>query len=97
MRFRVVGLSIPTVPTLCLKEQLIGDDIINLELLLTVWVVRWRKLPGCWQLKDKINSPLAIKNYLLKHNDVTIIYAILRENFSLLLRLRDRHLSIWPV
>ena len=39
------------------------------ELLLTVGVVCWNKLSGCWQLKDKKNSPLTINN-LLKPNVV---------------------------
>ena len=56
LAFRVVGLSTPSVPTLCLKDQQMGDDTIYPELLLTVGEVRWGKLPGCWQLKDKENS-----------------------------------------
>ena len=75
-RFRVVCLSIPSVPTLCLKNQHMGNDTIHLELLLSVEVVRWSKLSGCRQLKDKKNSPLTINNYLLKRFGVTIIYSI---------------------
>ena len=40
----------------------------------TVGMVCWKKLLVCWQLKDKKNSPLIINNYLLRLNDVTIIY-----------------------
>ena len=76
MGFRLVGLSTPSVPTLCLKDLLLGDDTIYPELLLTVGVDRWNKLPVCWELKDKKNSPLTIDNYLLKHNGVTILYTI---------------------
>ena len=76
LRFRVVGSSTLSVPTLCLKNPLMGDDTIYLGLLQTVQVVRWSKLPRCWQLKDKKNSRLTINNYLLKHNGVAIIYTI---------------------
>ena len=76
MRSRVVGLSIPSVPALCLKDQQIGDDTIYPELLMTVRLVCKNKLPVCWQLKDKENSPLTVNNYILKHNCVTIIYTI---------------------
>ena len=31
--------------------------------LLTVVGIRWNKLPGCWLVKDKKNSPLIINNY----------------------------------
>ena len=58
---------------LCLKDLLIVNDTIYLKLL-TVGVFRWNKLPGCWQLKDKKNSPLTIKNHLLEHNKVTTVY-----------------------
>ena len=43
MRFLVVCLSISSVPTLCLKDPRIGNDRIHLELLLTVWMIRWNK------------------------------------------------------
>ena len=52
----VVCLSIPSVPTLCLKDPQMGDDTIHLEFLLTVRLFHWSKLPGCPQLKDKKNS-----------------------------------------
>ena len=74
--FRTVGLSVPSVPTLCLKGPLMGNDTIYPELLLTVEVFRWSKLPGCRELKDKKTSPLTIDNHLLKHISVTIIYPI---------------------
>ena len=67
MRFQVVCLSPPSVPTLCLKDSQMGDDIVYPELLTVGGGVRWNKLPGCWQLKYKKNSPLTINNYLLKH------------------------------
>ena len=52
------------MPGLCLKDPLIEVDTIYLELLTA----------GCWLLKDKKNFPLAINNYLLKSDGVTIIY-----------------------
>ena len=73
MRFRLVGLSTPSLPTSCLKDPRMGHDTIYLELF-TVGMVRWIKLPRCWQLKDKKNSPLTDTKYLLKHNGVTIIH-----------------------
>ena len=76
MSFQVVGLSIPSESTLCLKDPLMEDDTIYPELLLMVRVIRWSKLPGRWQLKGKKNPSLKIKNYLLKHQGVTIIYTI---------------------
>ena len=75
LRFRIVGLLILSVPTLCLKDPLMGYDTIYTELL-TVSVVRWNKFPECCQLKDKKNFPLTINNYLLKRNGVAIIYTI---------------------
>ena len=99
MRFRVVGLSIPTVPTLCLKVPQMGNDIIYPKLL-TVGLIHWNKSPGCRQLKDKKNSPLKINNYIVKQNGATIIYTIYiyrerergREKLSPLLCLRGRQL-----
>ena len=73
MRFRLVCLLTFSVPMLCLKDPLMGDDIIYPELL-TAGVICWIKFPGCWQLKNKKNYPSKISNYLLKHNGVTIIY-----------------------
>ena len=67
MRFQVVYLSIFFVPTLCLKDPLMGDDTIYLELL-TVEVICWNKLPRCRQFKDKKN--------LLERIDITVIYPI---------------------
>ena len=64
------------MPTLCLKDLQMGDNTIYPKRLLTVGVIRWNKLPRCWQLKDKKNSQLTINNCLLKHNSVTIIYTI---------------------
>ena len=97
MRFRVFGLSIPPVPTLCLKDPLMGDNTIYPEFLLTVEMIRWNKLPEFWQLKDKKNSPLKINNYLVKHIGVTRIYAIYlyREIVALLSRLRtEREITL---
>ena len=37
-----------------------------------VGVIRWNRLPGCWQLKGKKNSPLTINDYLLKHSSEII-------------------------
>ena len=74
MRFQVVCLSIPSVPTLCLKNPEIANDKIHLELFLTVGVVRWSNLPGYWQLKDKMNSLSTISNHLLEQIGVTVIY-----------------------
>ena len=75
-RSRLVGLSAPYTPMLCLKDLLMEDDPIFTKLLRTVGVVSWNKLLECWQLKDKKNAPLAINNYLLKINSVTVIYTI---------------------
>ena len=83
MRSRVSCLSIPSVPTLCLKNTRIGNDTINPELLLPAGMIRWNKLPRYWQLKDKKNSPLTINNHLLEHNDVTIICPICLLKLSL--------------
>ena len=69
MHFWLVVLSTPSMPTL-FERCTEGDDTIYLELR----VVGWNKLARYWQLIDKKNSPLAINNYLLKHNGVTIIY-----------------------
>ena len=46
MRFQLVCLSIPSVPTLCLKDPQTGNDTIYPELLLTVGMICWNKLPG---------------------------------------------------
>ena len=51
------------------------EDTIYLELL-TTGVVHLSKLLGCWQIKDKENSPLTINNYSLKHSGIIIIYTI---------------------
>ena len=43
------------------------------------WRLGWfvgRKLPGCWQLKDKKNSTSTIINHLLERIDVTVICLI---------------------
>ena len=87
MHFQVVCLSIPSVPALCLKDPLMGDDIIYPVFLLEVEVIHWNKLPKCWHLKDKNNSPLTIVywNYIY-------IYICEREKLSLSLCLRGRQL-----
>ena len=90
MRFRLIGLSTPSVPTLCLKDPLMGKDTIYPKLLLVVRVVCWNKLLGCWQLKDKKNSPLSINNYLLKHNVVTMIHTIYIYIYIYIERERER-------
>ena len=76
IHFRLVCLSIPSVPMISFKDQLMGNDTIHLEFLLTVEVVCWSKLSGVQSLKDKKNSPLTINNYLLKHIGVTILNPI---------------------
>ena len=38
------------------------------------WRVDWKKLPGYWRLKDK-KTPLTIKIYLLKNNELTAFAA----------------------
>ena len=83
MRFQLVGLSTPLMPTLCLEDSQMGDETIYPELL-SVGVVRWNKLPGCWQPKYKKNSLLRINNYLLKHNGVTKIYVVPSISFQTL-------------
>ena len=70
MHFWVIVLATPSVPMLCLKDLPMGDDTIYPELL-TIRVVHWNKLPGCWQLKDKKNSPLTI---IYWNNGITILY-----------------------
>ena len=91
--------------TLYLKDQQIEDSTIYLELLLTARVIRWNKLPRCWQLKDKKNFPLTIDDYSLKHNSLIRTYNIQyiyiyiymeretrREKSSLLLCMRGNEL-----
>ena len=51
--FRLVGLSTPPVLTLCLKDPQMWDNTIYPEYLMTVGVILWNNLPGCWPLKDK--------------------------------------------
>ena len=53
MHFQVVGLLLPILTALCLKDSQIRDDIIYPELLPAVGVIRWNKLPWYWQLKNK--------------------------------------------
>ena len=53
IRCRLVALSTPSEPTLCLKDQQMGNDTIYPELPLTPGFTRWNKLPGCLWLKDK--------------------------------------------
>ena len=95
MRFRVVGLSIPSVPSLCLKDPQMGNNTIHQELLMPVGLVCRNKLPACRQFKDKKNFLLTINNYLLKFTDVTIIHPIYlwREIVALLSRYEDIHCS----
>ena len=59
LRLRLVGLSTPSVPTLCLKDPKMRDDTIYPELL-TVGEVRWNRLPVGWQLKYKKTFPLTL-------------------------------------
>ena len=74
MRFRLVCLLTPSVLTLCLKDPLIRDNRIYMELLVG-WVL---------ERKDKKNSLLTINNYLLKRYSVTIyIYIYICETGSL--------------
>ena len=60
--FEIVCLLIFSVHTLSLKDPLIGNDTIHLEPLLTVGVICWTNLSGCWQIKNKKNSPSTISN-----------------------------------
>ena len=69
-------LSIPSVPTLCLKDRQMGDDTIYLELLVTVERIVWNKLPGCLLIKDKKNSPSTINTHLLECIALTVICQI---------------------
>ena len=46
-KIRLVVLSTLSVPTLCLKDPPIGDDTIDVELLMPAGMVRWNKLYGC--------------------------------------------------
>ena len=73
MHFRLAGSSTLSVPTLRLKDPLIGDDTISPELL-TGWFVETSCL-GVGNSETK-SSTFIINNYLLKHNGVTIIYCM---------------------
>ena len=70
-RFWVIGLSIPTVSTWCLKDLVMGNDTIYpywgglLELVAKVLVA---------QKKGKLS--VKSNNYLLKDKGITIIYKI---------------------
>ena len=75
MCFRVVCLSIPSVPTPCLKDPLMRKWLNPPGTFSDICVVRWSKLPGCRQLKDKKNFLLRINNYLLKRIGQTTIYS----------------------
>ena len=57
--FRIVPLSILSVPTLCLKDPQTKNDTIYPEIILTVGVTHWNKV--IWVL----NSPSTINYYLL--------------------------------
>ena len=60
MRFQLVGLSTPYVPTLYLKVLLtVGGGSLEQD----AWMLATQR---------QENFPLTINNYLLKQNDVTI-------------------------
>ena len=59
MRFQVVFLLIPTVPTLCLKGPRIENDTIHPELL-TFGVIRWNKV--AFVLATQRQEELFVKN-----------------------------------
>ena len=68
-------IDVAVVGSLCprcfWKIHRLGNDTIYPELL-SVGMVSWNKLAGCWQLKDKKNALLI--NSLLKGNGVEMIY-----------------------
>ena len=84
-------LSTLSVPALYLKDSLIENYSIHSELLLTVGVVHWSKLPRWRQHKGKKNFSFTINSYLLKRFGVKIIYSIYqsREIVTLLFRYED--------
>ena len=61
-----------------LQDPLMRNDTIYPELQ-TTGGIRLNKLPECWQLKDRKNTPLTVKNYLLKHMMYNNIHNIKRE------------------
>ena len=93
--FRIVCLSVSSVPSLSLKVPQIGNDSIYPELLMVV-IAHWSQLSGC---HDNKNSPLTINNCLLEHIGVTIIDPIylLREIVTLLFSLQTVFLSFLEV
>ena len=58
--FRIVHLSILTVPTLCLKDPQTRSDPIHPELLLTVGVIPWNKV--AWVLATQKQEELSVNN-----------------------------------
>ena len=61
MRFQVVFfLSIPSVPTLCLKDPSIKNDTIHPEIILTVDVIRWEEV--AWVLVIQRQEELSPSN-----------------------------------
>ena len=76
------------------------DDTFYPDLLLTVRVVRWNKLPGCWQLEDKKNSWLTINNYHNHHHHVVQLARIsltLSLHFSLSFIASGGSSGLYPV
>ena len=59
MRLQIVWLSIPSVPTLCLKDPPIGNDTIHPDFL-TVGVIRWNKVN--WVLATHKEEELSVNN-----------------------------------
>ena len=60
MHFQIACLAILSVSTLCLKDLQIGNDTIHPELLLTVGVIRWKKVDwvSAIQKQETITNPL---------------------------------------
>ena len=99
MRFRLIGLSTPILPTLCFKDSQVRDATVYSELHQNIKVVSWNKLAVFWQLENMKNSPLLIDNNLLKHNGEIVVYIYIYiyvrvyQLYNFLLYLRDRQLK----
>ena len=58
--FRIVRLSILSVPALCLKDPQKRNDTIHPEILLTVGVIHWNKV--IWVLATQKQEELSVNN-----------------------------------
>ena len=58
--FRIVHLSILSVPTLCMKDPPTRNDTIHPELLLMVGMIRWNKV--AWVLATQKQEELSVNN-----------------------------------